>query len=112
MARAAQPPRAGLVIGRKGTKREPKIPEHPIMVRAGEVKLECAAMLERGAKRAEREHKRTGKAGHGLAATWLTAYAQHLKTSAGFDTRLLMPLPPEPRTQPQPGARKRGGRRP
>lgn len=87
-------------------------PKDSILVPAALLTEAHAAMLERGARRAEREYKRTRKVGHLLGATWLKAYAQHLRTAATLDKRFVMPMPPEAKTQPQPGARKRGGRRP
>lgn len=87
-------------------------PKDTILVPAALLTEAHAAMLERGAKRAEREYKRNRKVGHLLGATWLKAYAQHLRHSAALDKRFVMPLPPEVKTVLQPGARKRAGRRP
>lgn len=80
---------------------------------AGLIREQDAAMLERLARRAEREYKRSPrKVGHMLGATWLKSAAQMLRTNASMDRRMLLPMPREATTVVQPGAKKRGGRRP
>lgn len=86
-------------------------PKDSILVPAALIREEDAQMLLRQARRAEREYKRTRKVGHLLGATWLKSAARHLQAAASMDKRALLPFPPPPTTV-QPGARKRGGRRP
>ena len=91
-----------------------KAPEHTVLVRAGEVRLEDAAMLERQARRAERQWKRDHKVGHQLGATWLRAAASMLRQAATMDRRYMRPYDPpspEPTSATKASARQRVAKR-